>query len=266
MGRIFTYVSITTLLMSTCFSTVFAGSYNNALVLQQSPAGAYLGNTLSIDQSDVVGSEIHGVGLTTIPGAVGGETLRDLVNLADVPLAALQTYDPEGRIADIDSAVLQQVGEGNSAELTLTGSGGTLELYQYATEAGPSGGNTATLTANNAALGGVVQVGANNTADLTLLGTGATGLIAQFGSELTSNLNVGTGGSGTITQIGTNSTANATVAAGNSLNYTQVGDGLSTATEVSVFSTNTSSGSTIVITQVGNPYPTNVQVTQTPTP
>jgi hypothetical protein len=210
-----------------------AGSDNNAFIRQVSPPGSPFGNTLSIDQANATGSTVKG-----IDGALTG---------------TLQFY-LLGALTDNDPLAAQQRGERNSTELTLSGAGGELQLYQSAgpgatwVPGGAIANNTAVLAAASGALGGVIQIGRDNTALLSLADN-ATGLISQFGSDLYSDLSVGAGGRGTIVQIGSNSTTGTvTVAPGNSLHYTQVGNNLvpPPAGAASVYST---SPGTVIIQQ-----------------
>ena len=189
-------------------SLAVAGSNNDAFIRQVSPSGSALGNTLSIDQSAATDSTVRGIG-TELTG-----------KLPFYLLGALTANDP---------LVAQQRGESNSAELTLAGSGGELQLYQ-SVGAGASwmpygaiADNKAVLAAASGALGGVLQIGSGNLATLKL-GDNATGLVSQFGSKLTSDLDVGAGGHGTVVQVGSNSTTGTvTVAPGTTLIYTQIG-------------------------------------------
>jgi hypothetical protein len=209
------------------------GDNNDAFIRQVSPEGSILGNTLSIDQGSARDSTVRGIG-------------SDLIG--QVPLyllVALTANDPQ---------TAQQRGESNSAELTLEGVGGEIQLYQSvgAGAAWVPGGaiarNTAVVAAASGALGGVIQIGSDNTALLTLADD-ARGLISQFGSDLYSDLSVGAGGSGTVVQLGSNSTTGTvTVAPGTSVHYTQIGNGLAPppAAAASVFST---SLGTVIIQQ-----------------
>jgi len=210
-----------------------AGGNNEAFIRQVSPSGSALGNTLRIDQSLATDSTVRGI---------GGELI------GKVPLYLL------GTLTANDPLVAQQRGERNDAELTITGAGGELQLYQSVgagaswTPYGADARNTAVLAAASGALGGVIQIGSDNFAALKL-GDDATGLISQFGSDLSSTLDVGSGGRGTVVQVGSNSTTGTvTVAPNTSLLYTQIGNGLvpPPGAAASVFST---SLGTVIIQQ-----------------
>ena len=226
-------------------SPVLAGDLNNANVLQLSPAGSIDGNTLRIDQRLGTGTTIQGIDgklLSIFPLTAGGKFAAHVVANAITDLS-LQTTN--------DSASAKQIGEANDAEITVSGTGGTIELFQSAGPFTPfaagaaSGANTATITADGNALGGIIQVGELNQATLSL--TDAKGLITQLGNNLSSDLSVGAGGSGTVVQVGSNSTTGTVnVIGGTNLTYVQVGNNLSQSSAVSAYST---SPANIIITQ-----------------
>ncbi len=237
--------SATVLLLAA--SPVLAGDLNNANVLQLSPAGSTQGNTLTIDQSAGLATTIQGIDgklLSIIPLSAGGLFASQQISGAINDLS-LHTSN--------DQATAKQIGEDNAADVTLTGTGGTIELFQSVLPFTPFaagvayGGNKATITADGAALGGVIQVGALNQAQLSL--TDSKGLITQLGNNLSADLSVGPGGSGTVVQVGNNSeTGTVNVVGGTNLTYVQIGDNLSQSSQVSAYSTS----------------PANITITQTP--
>ncbi len=208
------------LIFSLVATAAVAGDGNQAYLIQLSPEGTPNGNTLSIDQQGANDSLVRGID-------------DKLIGYWPALLLRLAT--------GADPMLATQRGEGNQASLSLTGSGGELQLLQTtfldATWApGEAGGyNIAELTASGNALGGVIQIGELNQAKLSL-GADAKGLIGQWGTELSATLNVAaSGGSGAILQIGNNSNAEFNLLSDNSVTYVQIGDNLNSV-DASVYS------------------------------
>lgn len=224
-------ICVTSILLGS--TAVWAGDENQIWLRQTSPVGSLNGNDLSADQGGANSSSISGVG-------------RNLIS----PLAAGQL-----RLIGYDPNFALQRGEGNSATLTITGTGGELQLLQSSNPLMPFvpgisvGNNTAVATATSGDLGAIVQIGAANTAALSLDGN-ANGLITQLGSGLNTDLDVGLGGTGVVTQIGRNSnTGTLTVAPGTTLNYTQIGNNIAPMGMQSVQIVNATNPGSISITQ-----------------
>lgn len=228
--RLAILVSSTALALLALTPGTLAGDNNDVFIRQLSPSGTLNGNTLSIDQSAANNSSVKGAG----PGLFGG-----------LPLYLL------GTVADNDPLIATQRGEGNSAKLKLTGTGGELQLFQSSDPSAPwvAGGamanNVAEMTSAGASLGGIIQIGALNEAMLTL--DNSQGLISQLGFGLTAALNVAPSGKGTIVQVGSNSTTGTiNVGIGTSLTYTQIGNNLTPSSAATVYSSNPGN---IIITQ-----------------
>lgn len=145
-------------------SPAFAGDFNNANVLQLSAAGSGDGNALSIDQGAGSGTTIQGIDgklLSIIPPTFGGLWASRWITSAISDLSLKTTNDV---------ATAKQIGEANNATVRASGDGSTIELFQSVRPfarfaAGAAyGGNTATITTDGSALGGVIQIGALNQA------------------------------------------------------------------------------------------------------
>lgn len=223
----------------------FAGSNNIVFTVQESPEGTTNGNTLFIDQSGASYSTAVGVAPTLLQQIIDGDLAT---NLEDTVLTSVGAINPP---------YLTQRGEGNSASVTLTGVGGEIQLHQDVAPGVPlvigaaAGGNSATVDADGAVLGAVVQIGAGNIAVLTLSGDSSTGLVSQFGTDLSTDLTVNDGGRAQIIQQGSGSdTGPIVVPVGSSLSYTQVGNNLQPIGPTGLQFYTTAVG-TITITQTG---------------
>lgn len=212
---------------------VAAGDNNELYVIQKSPVGTLSGNTLEVDQSAASGSLVRGLNANLI-----GPFPAFLLSKAGV--------DPQFAL---------QRGENNAAKLTLTGAGGELQLLQSSNPLAiwapglATANNTATVTADTNALGGVAQIGTNNTATVDL-GLSAQGLVVQLGSQLTTNLQVEQGGTGQVIQIGTNNnTGLVTVPVGGNVTVELIGNNIAPAGQGGVQVLSTSNPGNITITQ-----------------
>jgi len=221
-----------------------AGDNNQVYIKQESPAGSTDGNSLTIDQSQAFSSILTGPTDQLVDdarNATPGEYLNAVVPLDRAPMG---------------NTALQR-GEGNSATLTITGSGGELQILQDSTPGGvlflgAGGGNTANATVNGNGLGAIIQVGQLNEANLTLNGDGSSGLISQFGSNLEASLTVQAGGTGQIIQNGNNSnTGMVEVVTGATVTYTQIGNNLQPVGPTGVQVMSTINAGNISITQTG---------------
>lgn len=186
-----------------------AGSDNEIYVLQQSSTG--LGNTLVIDQSNANESLVRGLG-------------------------------------ESEFAPATQKGDGNSADLTITGNGGEIRLLQDNFATGQPG-NAAKVTVGGDNLATVQQVGSGNLAELEVTGSLSEGSILQNGSQNDALLSVsGNNANGSITQNGDgNNTVLAVTGSGTSVDYTLVGDNVTNVQNggVQVFT----NGASVTITQ-----------------
>ena len=205
----------------------------NTLVIEQTNEPGDLGNTLFVDQSAATSS--------TVGGLVIENVLIDGM---------------EGLTATPQSAAVQ-AGSGNTADITITGSGGTARLSQV------GDGNDAalvlgtSLTPATGSLAIIGQEGLNNQASLTVLGTGSVGTILQTGNGNEAGLTVnGNNINAGVAQIGNGNKATDLIATGTAnVQYIQIGDGLTASTAAQVTSNAvTSNGAAITIIQrsVGN--------------
>lgn len=163
-----------------------AGGGNEIYVLQESATG--LGNKLEIDQSGANDSLVRGLG-------------------------------------DSELAPATQKGDGNSADLTITGNGGEIRLEQDNFATGQPG-NTANVTVDGGNLATVQQLGSGNLATLGVSGSLTEGGIFQNGDGNNALLTVsGSNTSGSVTQNGDgNETALTVTGNGTAVDYTLNGN------------------------------------------
>lgn len=218
-----------------------AGSDNTIHIIQESPVGSMSGNTLSVDQSNADRSQI------------AGPSLRAVLPHLGLDLNAAQQGGLRPAL---------QIGEKNSADVTMENNGGLLMLHQDSSPgAGVQSlpvaaqtGNTATVSMmGNDAIGAVIQIGTDNSAALSLNSNNARGLIGQFGTNLDATLVVsGAGRSGQIVQVGANHDANLEVTGG-SATLTQLGSGATynNGTGSAAVQVNTTNSGNVTITQIG---------------
>lgn len=216
-------------------TSAFAGDGNVLRVIQTSPSGPGVGNSLFVDQSAASGSLLTGPTDDTTSKVLSQEFGHaDLVSSrGNTALAATQT------------------GSGNSATITMTGNGGELQLLQDndSSSTVTQAGNRATVNLDGNALGAVIQIGDNNLAEVDLE-AGARGLVAQTGIGNSGELKVGEGGSAELVQNGNLNRYPVQVQPNTTVTVTQNGNGLQPVgvQGVQVFSTNPG---TISITQTG---------------
>lgn len=224
------------------FTPALAGDENVLVVRQESSIGATSSNQLLVNQSGATNSLIIGP----------GDNLKlnpDLTNLD-----SQRTTD---HVTLTNNPAIQK-GDNNSASITITGTGGEIQLIQdgTVTTSGPivgtpnDVGNDATIVATgDNTLGAVLQFGDRNIAELELVSDGAQGLISQNGLNNTARLTVGSQGTGQIVQNGNENETILDIPTQNNAIVTQNGNGLTVGqTAFQVFSTNPG---TVTITQTG---------------
>lgn len=206
------------------FPIVASAGDNNRVDLLQSATGS-IGNTLTIDQSNADNSLVAGDPLA-IQGALG-------------------------------ESPAQQIGDDNTATLTLEGDG-TRAFLEQGQIGNPAFGNeVSAFIAGLAGLGMIQQLGADNFASLTVTSESSTspsdGAIFQDGNRNRGTLTVeGINVSGTLRQVGDDNVNNLSVSGQNSsVEFTQEGTGI-------VNSGNSGSPGVSVYTNAGN-----VSITQT---
>jgi hypothetical protein len=168
-------------------SVQMANADQNRVYIEQSDDS----NSLFIDQTDAVGSTVGGLTIQT--SSVSAVDLNTLNNLE---------IDSLG-FAPADVAV--QSGGGNEADVIISGSNGTVRLYQSNPNFDP-GTNSASVNLDGNGLAAIGQVGFGNTALLTVSDSGSSGTILQSGNENKANLGVSRGNTGLISQVGNNNT------------------------------------------------------------
>lgn len=102
-----------------------------------------------------------------------------------------------------------QLGDTNQADLTISGTGGSIALNQDNTSAailGAALGNSAAISVLGGGAASVGQVGDHNLADLELID--GTGSISQNGNDNIAKLKLNAGVSGDIEQTGNTNVAN----------------------------------------------------------
>lgn len=193
----FRYFTISLFLMGAPIMSL-AGD-NNRVDLIQSATGS-MGNTLTIDQSNADNSLVAG--------------------------------DPLGLGGALDVAPAQQIGDDNTATLTLTGNGSQVRLEQGQVGNLAIGNEATAVISGFAGLGTIQQLGTENSASLTVSSDDASapsdGSIFQNGNRNRGTLTVeGTNVSGTLRQIGNDNVNNLSVSGLNSsVVFTQTGTGL----------------------------------------
>ncbi len=203
---------------------VIAGS-SNTLYLSQDGTS----NTIHVDQSGATNSTIGGV---VLPTTVTDDTTLTPLNL------------------DGSHSTARQSGSNNSADITITDSGGEAGLLQDNLGAGIPVGNSASiaLSASNAQ-GLVAQLGDNNTADLSVSGANAFGGILENGNDNNAKLSVindGTAGSIVLNGSGNKAGFEVRGTPGASASYTLNG---SNATFLQAASVTTNNGAQVTIVQ-----------------
>jgi hypothetical protein len=196
-----------------------AGSGNTLYLSQQGTS-----NTIQVDQSNANDSTVGGVAQ---PLPVTGDDLTP---------------------SSLNGSASQN-GFNNSAEITMTGAGGTAGLSQD-NSAQPGYGNTATLALSAGALGLVGQLGDHNSAALTVSGVDAFGGIVQNGSNNTGKLDVrGDGVTGKLIQTGSDNHAGFAFSgsSGSQATYEVVGSGVTLTTPATV--TTIGNGASVTIVQ-----------------
>jgi len=169
-------------------SVQMANADQNRVYIEQSGVG----NSLFIDQTDAKSSTVGG--LTIQPSSISAVDPNTLNNNLEI--------DSLG-FAPADVAV--QSGGGNEADVIISGSNGTVRLYQSNPNFDP-GTNSASVNLDGNGLAAIGQVGFGNTALLTVSDSGSSGTILQSGNENKANLGVSRGNTGLISQVGNNNT------------------------------------------------------------
>lgn len=194
-----------------CATMATAGDGNKVFLLQESGGGS--GNNLVIDQSNASNS------------IVAGDELG---------------LDPA-----------EQIGGGNSAEITLEGENSTVLFSQNSAGTGGLLGNTALVSGNALATIVLDQNGSGNFGEINVSGQGGTGVLRQTGNDNEGSVFVtGEQALGELNQIGDGNSFTVRVEGDNTTAiYTQVGDNLTTPSGVgaSVFS---NAGGTVIINQI----------------
>lgn len=217
--RVQTGLVLTSVVAITTAGAAAAGSGNNASVLQETPATATTGNSLSIDQTAADESIVAGVERTeanpddadsifSSQGANGNEIefLTPGTPLITADTAGAATQAGIGNEATITTGGLgtfvglRQIGENNNAG--ITGDSGQVLLFQN------GNGNNGTLsTSDSAALASLLQEGNGNTATVIVSGTDSQGILAQIGDENATDLNVDTNGASVSFTVQGNNTS-----------------------------------------------------------
>ncbi|KAF0676065.1 hypothetical protein [Profundibacterium mesophilum] len=188
---------------------------NLLFLIQEGAGGSTGGNTLTLDQSNALGTRLAGS--------------------EDGLLPALQS------------------GGGNTADVLMEGADGRLSLSQVNTGGALGRGNEAFAVIGGASIGELIQSGQGNVADLTIFSVPGllpgSGRIEQEGSSNIASLRVeGAGASGQISQMGDANIMTLEVeGAGTSGTVIQTGNGNGTTGTVRVIS----NGETVRIVQRG---------------
>lgn len=210
---------LTTSLVLAAFPILAWAGDNNRVDLIQSATGS-IGNTLSIDQSNADNSLVAG--------------------------------DPLGLQGAPGEAPAQQIGDDNTAALTLTGDGTRVFLEQGQTGVPALGNEASAVIAGFAGLGVIQQLGADNFASLTVTSDSSDspsdGSILQEGNGNRGTLTVeGFNVSGTLRQIGNDNVNTLSVSGQNSsVEFTQQGSGLVNPGNVPGVSVFTNAGSVTI--------------------
>ncbi|MDR5653207.1 hypothetical protein [Ruixingdingia sedimenti] len=170
----------------------FAGD-GNSLDLLQISSGA-LGNALYLDMEGARGARVAGDAAGLLPASQIGSG-----NRADVTITG-----SGGQLALMQNNALSGLGLGNSAEAVISGLYGTGSIQQIG-DGNVAALNLASPDALNPASGSILQTGMANSGALTVRGAGASGLLVQVGSGNSNALTVeGAGTTASYTQIGNN--------------------------------------------------------------
>jgi hypothetical protein len=201
-------------------AAALAGDNNRADLLQLATGST--GNTLTIDQSQASNSLVAG--------------------------------DPLGQLSSPGLVPAQQVGDGNSATLTLSGDGSRAALEQGLVTAPAFDNQAVAVIAGLAGFGAIQQLGSGNSASLSVTSqdgqSPAQGLIVQEGDRNTALLTVeGVNINGTLRQTGSDN-ANTLNVSGqdSSVTFIQNGSNLVNPANVPGVSVFTNAGN-ITITQ-----------------
>ena len=158
-----------------------AAQSNSLFLLQESPVGSQIGNVLEIDQRGAQQARIAGFNPARL------DELR-LDYGDDGPLYLLGTEDP---------AI--QRGEGNRAEINITGLGGTALLVQQGADSGFGEDNVAVIEVSGLrALGVIEQSGNNNRGEVVVTGDLSAGTLIQRGDNNTQTLLVESAGTSVV--------------------------------------------------------------------
>jgi len=197
--------------------TAHAGD-GNILVIEQTGVA----NQLTVDQSKATRSRVLGAAI-----GPSGPTFQpitqpeELVDQSDGPRVFPVYYSPQDRAF--------QGGTRNTADITVSGSGGTVRLFQNNVSAGSAAlGNAASITLSGNGVAIVGQQGDANKALLSVSGAKSGGSILQLGNGNRADLSVSTGATALISQEGNNNSSGQVSIQGSEANvtYIQRGDGL----------------------------------------
>nr|WP_321456960.1 hypothetical protein [uncultured Cohaesibacter sp.] len=218
-------------------SPALAGN-ENTLVLKQEGAG----NTISIDQQNAYGSQI------------GGVRFEENSNLEQSEFEILDMSDPLLASEGLDNPILQ-LGDGNSAEITIEGNDDVVYLQQNSQ--GQATGNTADIYVNSGtgdpSFAAVVQEGANNNASVSIDGSLSNGTVLQRGNNNDGAVTIdGNNINAELTQVGSSNEGQLSVQSsasssdtGANVSYTLYANGVTTTQPVTV----TTNGASVSITQ-----------------
>ena len=211
-----------------------AGDRNVLILLQEGST-----NSISVDQQGANDSQV---------GGVAYDSANNAFNRID-----LSTNE-----ADALANPVLQLGERNSADVTLTGEGGTVFLQQQGQTPNTDGfDNTANITVNSTAGGGnlaaVLQAGNNNAATIAINGSLSEANVLQDGNGNLGTVQVGDSNlplsnvRATLTQDGNgNNTELQVFGINNSeYSYTVIGDNTTTSVPAVIIT----NGASVTITQ-----------------
>lgn len=191
-------------------TSAVAGDGNQIYLEQRNASGALSGNTISIDQSAASNSAVVGSPWTT----------DAIKQAAEGPLEA-HASDPSTSGGNTFSPALQS-GSGNTAAISMTGSGGQVLFHQSGTQ-----GNVAAISVIGSATADFFQDGSGNDGSIDVEGTGAFALLHQIGDgnrgEVTAR---GPNANAELTQIGNDGDFSLTVPSDTSVVYQVEGNGV----------------------------------------
>jgi hypothetical protein len=225
-------------------SAVVLGSSLTSPALAQSTGGNTLtilqegaGNGLSIDQSAANDARVNGLNvdqrtdrfdvLVGTRNVYGTNEEGEIVVIGQEDIIKPFAMQRLSASNDLNAPALQ-LGDGNTATVTMSGDGGTVGLSQDSTSFLAQRGNSAEINALQGSSAFLGQEGGGNEALLTVDALGASGTILQRGFRNEAELTVtGLGATGLISQIGIgNQTALTVNSPGSDVSYVVEGIGL----------------------------------------